>query len=102
MKYKVRLNTTYDEYNEYIENKFKSIHLPWQILDKDEVIHIGYRVKNYWIAPGLNRGYYLFNLFVYENENHIEVALHFINHDIFENKKLFNKMITKCIDEYNK
>ena len=102
MKYKIVLNTTYEEYTQYIENKFKSIHLPWQIIDQDEVIHLGNRVKHYFLINGINRGYYIFNLCVYDNTAHIEVVLYFVNNDLFENKKLFNKMITKCIDEYNK
>ena len=54
MKYKTTINTTYDEYNEYIENKFKSIHSPWQIVDKDETIHMDYRIRNYFIMNGFN------------------------------------------------
>ena len=102
MKYKTTINTTYDEYNEYIENKFKSIHSPWQIVDKDETIHKDYRIRNYFIMNGFNRGYYVFNLCVLENVDNIEVVIYFVNADLFDNKKLFNKMKTKFIDEYNK
>ncbi len=102
MKYKTIINTSYDEYNAYIENKFKSIHSLWQIIDKDEIIHMDYRIRNYFIMNDFSRGYYVFNLCVYDNKDYIEVVIYFVNSDLFDNKKLFNKMKTKFIDEYNK
>ena len=100
MKFKTLLNTKYDDYINYIENEFKSIHSSWQIRENDEVIHENFRVRNFIIINEWVRGSYIINLSVYENKDNIEVVLYFVDDVIFTNKKIFNKMIEKCIDEY--
>lgn len=96
MKVRKIIHTTYNQYLNFIENEFKSIHASWQIIDKEEIIG-NQRICFYVLRHEFNYATYLS---IIEKESDIEIVMFYGSNLLLEEKRPFNKLVKRIIDKY--